>query len=321
MSIRSLNLDSMFVPTAIPEIEFKMMKFQGGELHIKLNMNINYSVIDKVVITNRLTCSDDIIEVLIAKDALERLGIKEFDLIIPYIPYARQDRTEIEGESFTLKVFADLINSAKFDNVKVFDSHSDVAPALINKCTNKKNHDYVLSAFSRIVENNPDLIVPYPNVDPTAKISILNTIRSGHYVLISPDSGANKKINKLHEFLDTATKHDLFKNSQFNLQIVKCDKRRNFNDGSLGGFDVMCDDLQGKPCIIVDDICSRGGTFMGLATELKKKNAGDIYLIVSHYENCADESKLKESGIKQVYKTNSMNDYKNDFIQNINLYY
>ncbi|MAX71916.1 MAG: hypothetical protein CMC76_12600 [Flavobacteriaceae bacterium] len=50
----------------------------------------------------------------------------------------------------------------------------------------------------------------------------------------------------------------------------------------MEGFRVYEDDLQGKDCLIVDDICDGGGTFIGLAKELKKHNAGNLYLAVSH---------------------------------------
>ncbi len=64
--------------------------------------------------------------------------------------------------------------------------------------------------------------------------------------------------------------------------FVKCEKHRNTSTGQLSGFEAYCDDLKGQPCIIVDDICDGGGTFLGIAEELKKKNAGDLYLVVSH---------------------------------------
>ena len=57
---------------------------------------------------------------------------------------------------------------------------------------------------------------------------------------------------------------------------------RDVKTGKLSGFKVYSDDLEGQDCIIVDDICDAGGTFMGLATELKKKNAGKLFLAVSH---------------------------------------
>ena len=119
-----LNLDENFRPIYIPEgnVKFKFIKFSGGELHIKIEENqIDFSIVEHATITSRIKSSDDFMKVLIAKDALERLGIKNFDLIMPYIPYARQDRQCYYGESFTLKVFCNLLNSANFQQVHVLE--------------------------------------------------------------------------------------------------------------------------------------------------------------------------------------------------------
>lgn len=266
---RSLNLDGMFVPTPYPQIGFTMHHFSGGELHIKVNQSIHYDSIDKVVITNRINNTDNLMEVLIAKDALEREGIKHFDLIMPYTPYARQDRQCELGESFTLKVFAKLLNSAKFDRVYILDAHSDVAPALINNSVNIPSEQYVWQTAEDIKEKE--------------------------LILVSPDSGANKKTNTL------------FKNLKSFSGLVKCDKKRSTADGSLSGFEVFTDDLQGKPCLIVDDICDGGRTFIGVGEALKQKNAGDIYLYVTHgiFSNGFNElSKV----FKKIYTTNSIGD-------------
>lgn len=277
--IRSLNLDGMFTPTPQPEIEFEMIQFNGGEMHIKLNNKIDYSGVEKVVITNRFRNGDDIIKVLIAKDSLQRKGVKTFDLVMPYIPYARQDRQCFNGESFTLKVFTDLINSAKFDNVIVLDSHSEVAPALIENCKNIPNDKFVEMAFYDI-----------------------NEFDTADVLLISPDSGANKKSNKLFENL----KH--FKN------IVKCDKKRDVSNGKLSGFEVFSDDLQDACCLIVDDICDGGRTFTGIAEALKTKNAGNIYLFVTHgvFSNGFDEL---GKYFKTIYTTNSFKDVQNSNVK------
>ena len=66
------------------------------------------------------------------------------------------------------------------------------------------------------------------------------------------------------------------------MPVVECSKKRNVKNGKLEGFKVYEDNLSGKDCLIVDDICDGGGTFIGLAEELKKKNAGHLYLAVSH---------------------------------------
>jgi len=271
----ALNLDPKFNPTNLNILDHTLLRFSGGESHIKLNMDIDFSRIEKVVISNRFVDGNGLMEVLIAKDALQRRGIKEFDLVMPYIPYARQDRECVEGESFTLKVFSNLLNSANFDKVYVLDAHSNVSPALINNCINIPNHYYVKETIFLLGIKN--------------------------MLLISPDSGANSKSNKL---FDSVNVFD---------DLIKCDKKRNPNDGTLTGFEVFADDLKGKPCLIVDDICDGGRTFIGIAEELKKKNAGNLYLFVTHGIFSYGTKNLSKL-FNKIFTTNSFKDIDSNLI-------
>jgi len=272
--ITCLNLDSKFEPIEGPQILYKKFVFSGGERHIEIGLS-DYKA-SNVVITNRIVNSGDIIDILIAKDALTRLGATNIELVTPYLPYARQDRVCNIGEAFTLKVFADLINSANFRRVTIIDSHSDVGPALLNNCLNIPNTYYVKKAF--------------------------NDIDNENLVLVSPDSGANKKTNKLFDSLNT------FKT------LVKCDKTRDTSTGKLSKFEVFTDDLQGKPCLIVDDICDGGRTFIGIAEALKAKNAGALYLFVTHgiFSNSYEELNKYFS---KIYCTNSFKDIDNSNVK------
>lgn len=274
MKLRTLNLDGMFIPVPTPEIEFKILKFAGGELHIELNKNIDYSKIEKVVITQRVNSMDDFMKVLIAKDALVGKGIKEFDLIMPYIPYARQDRRFPDG-SFTLDVFSKLLNTAKFDKIISFDAHSKIPKKLIRNLRNYSNIEFVNKALLDINANygHPDLI------------------------LISPDKGATEKSKIVYKELGLSLSN-----------LIQCEKTRNEATGELTGFKVLADDLEGQPCIIVDDICDGGGTFMGIASELKKKNAGDIFLFVTHGIFSKGFVNL-EKVFKKIYSTDSIGEY------------
>lgn len=289
MVIMKLNLDTNFNPIVNADfgvsqdtITADLFQFSGGEWHIKVNKFHHYKDY-KVVITNRLKDGNDLLKVFIAKDALERMGVKRFELIMPYIPYARQDRQCAERESFSLKVFANLLNTAKFDKVTVYDAHSDVAPAIIENCVNISNTRFVEMALEKIGED---------------------------VILISPDSGANKKMNKL--FSDIKQKHR-FSEEFKELSIVKCDKKRSTVDGSLSGFEVFSDDLKGRSCLIVDDIIDGGATFIGIAKELKKKNAGNIYLFCTHgifskgFEDLAKHFEL-------IFTTNSIKDISNNIV-------
>lgn len=270
--IRTLNLDCNFIPIDSLHIEYNCFKFNGGELNIKIHNPISLNKDDKVIITNRILNSDDVFKIIFAKDALERLGVKNIDLLIPYFPYARQDRVCNIGESFTLKMFSNIINSLKFNNVYILDPHSDAIRLLVDNYVPIYYKKYVKEAYYHISD-----------------------IDTSEVVLISPDSGANKKANALFESI-----------GEFD-SLVKCDKKRDLATGFLSDFEVFTDDLKHKSCLIVDDICDGGGTFVGLAKELKKKNAGNLYLYVSHGIFSKGFTELEEL-FKRVYTTNSFKD-------------
>jgi ribose-phosphate pyrophosphokinase len=123
-------------------------------------------------------------------------------------------------------------------------------------------------------------------------------------LLISPDGGALKKIYKVSEFLG-------------GIEVVECSKSRDVKTGKLSGFKVYADDLEGKDCLIVDDICDGGGTFIGLADELKKKNAGKLYLAVSH--GIFNKGFESLTVFDKIFTTNSFKDFDNEFVKQIGL--
>ncbi len=260
-----LNLDPNFQPHGVG-IEFKSFVFPSGcEVHIK-DINGVYSKSDPVMITTRIKSSDDVMLLLMATDALKRLGLKNIELFIPYLPYARQDRQMVYGEPLSLKVFADLLNSQGYSKVAVYDVHSETSLALINNSVCISNHDFV----SHILLGKKD------------------------YFIISPDAGAYKKIFKLCQAV------------RYEGEIVMCNKLRDLSNGVIRSMTVSHADLGGKDCYIIDDICDGGGTFTGLAAELKERNVGKINLIVSHGIFSKGVEALH--GIDHVYTTNAFKD-------------
>lgn len=255
--MKYLNLDKDFNPFNVePQdcIDFEVFTFSGGEPHIKIKSFWDDE--DSICITIRINKPDDIFILILAMDAVNRVG--NYDtchLFLPYFPGARQDRVMVKGEPLTSKVYADLINDLEFNSVEILDPHSDVVPALLDPCITINNHEFVRSALHDIYDNdgrhNP--------------------------LIISPDAGSNKKIKDLAKYI-----HELDGETQIN--VVKCDKTRDTSTGKIIGFEVYTDDLAGMDCIIVDDICANGGTFLGLVQELKNKNAGDLYLVITHGE-------------------------------------
>ncbi len=257
--------------------EIKFQSFTFSGGEPHVKINPDFDHTQKVTITHRLNSFNDLGLLCITVDALRRMDVKIIDLFIPYFPAARQDRVMIKGESLSVKVYADIINGLQLNKVFVFDAHSEVTPALVNNCEVIPNHTFIKEVLKVIGEN---------------------------VKLISPDGGALKKIYKVSEFLG-------------GVDVVECSKSRDVKTGKLSGFKVYEDDLDGIDCLIVDDICDGGGTFVGLAEELKNKNAGKLYLAVSHgifnkgFEvlNCFDG----------IFTTNSFKDFEGQNVTVIGL--
>lgn len=187
-------------------------------------------------------------------------------LYIPYVPNARQDRVKTNEDIFTLKYFAEIINSLNFKKVYVIDPHSSVSEALIDNIEVVSPKLFIKQALGRIKVD--DILMFYP------------------------DEGAMKRYSGL-----------ISKPYAFGI------KKRNWETGKIEGLDVAgsVDQIVGKDILIVDDICSRGGTFYHSAKKLKELGANKIYLYVTHCENTILEGDLLTSGlIEKVYTTNSI---------------
>jgi ribose-phosphate pyrophosphokinase len=273
--MKVLNLSTGFTPfnSSLEEIDAKTFLFSGGEVHIKLQGHA-----EDVMISARLNDSNDIMKLLLAADALRRNGSKNISVLIPYLPYARQDRVMVGGEPLSIKVMCNLINSCGFNKVYIFDVHSEVSLALLDNCELITNS----SLAKQVLQDRTD------------------------YLLVSPDAGALKKIYKLAEAL------------QYTSDIILCNKVRDVSNGKIKQITVDQDDLGGQDCFIIDDICDGGATFIGVARELKKRNAGKVSLIVSHGIMSHGETELAE-WIDHIYTTDSIKDSGSALISRIPL--
>lgn len=233
---------------------------------------------DEVLISTRLNDSNDIMKLLLAVDALRRSGAKLISVFIPYLPYARQDRVMVGGEPLSIKVMCNLINGCDFEKVYVYDVHSEVSLALLDNCEHVSNYNLV----DVVLKDHKD------------------------YLLVSPDAGALKKIYKLTETL------------KYTGDIVLCNKVRDVSNGRIKQITVDQENLGGKDCFIVDDICDGGATFIGVAKALKQRNAGKVSLIVSHGIMSHGELELSE-WIDKIYTTDSIKDTSSPLITRIKL--
>ncbi len=265
--MKFLHLDNDFTPFG-KSVAYEAFTFNGGEPHIKIKEDLTpikkpiFSPLKPneyqggVLITTRIRSFNDLGFLLVATDALRRIGIKKISLLLPYFPAARQDRVLVNGEALTVKIYSDIINNANYEQVFILDPHSEVTPALLHRVKVFDNHQLIKQAVAKETD----------------------------YCLIAPDGGALKKVYKLAQFLGAIDMPNLEDLAYLKPQpsVIECSKIRDVKTGKLSGFKVFADDLQGKTCVLVDDICDGGGTFLGLAKKLKAKNAGKLILVVTH---------------------------------------
>lgn len=191
-------------------------------------------------------------------------------LFMDYIPHARMDRVKNDEDVFTLKYFCEVINSLNFKRVYVLDPHSSVSTALLDRVV-------VANAGCHIQHVINDI---YANIDDPQGLRAF-----------FPDEGAMKRYSE-HAPMPYA----------FGV------KNRDWTTGKILGLNIMnYENIKDKTILIIDDICSRGGTFYHSAKALKEYTDKDIYLYITHCEKTILDGDLIKSGfIKKIYTANAL---------------
>lgn len=203
--------------------------------------------------------------------------ISQSNLVIDYLPYSRMDRVR-DNWVFTLRTVCDLINSMGWGHVWVAEPHSDVCMGLLRNATawypTHRN-------FWRVMQD----ISFEPKKD----------------YIIFPDAGAEKRYADMYKGFKTMVG---LKKRDFQTGQIERFHLVNYED--IGAEGMM--ETVGRKAIIVDDLCSYGGTFMATADRVKMLGIDDITLLVAHLEQSVYEGQMlrPESPITRVYATDSI---------------
>lgn len=270
------------------EIERKL--FPNNELKLEIPTHIHcVSLQDESLVLDiemNYHTDEDIFVLMLLKKYLDDIyPNKKASLTMKYIPYSRMDRA-IGDCLFTLKYFCKLINDLDFSKVYVLDAHSNVSLALIERCVQISMSQYISQ--------------------------ILNNTKIDH--IFYPDLGASSKYSEVLR-LNTGVK---------NTPCFHGYKKRNTQTGEITKYQLMdCPDITDKNILIVDDLCSKGGTCYYASLELKKMGADKIYMYVSHCENSIHLGKLLKTKdlIENVFTTDSiLTDWSSEKFINVEYY-
>lgn len=217
-----------------------IIAFPSGEVGVRIHNP------KKRVLLTAETAMPNIFVIAQAVDSCRRQGVKRIVLYLPYFPCARQDRVAVSGDSISVKVYADMLNSLELDRIIVADPHSDAVEICVDNL--------------RVMKQ--DKIV--------RRWAFKSDIDFEKLVIVSPDAGAYKKASHL--------------SAMTGAKLAACGKTRDPETGALSGFEVQQGhgDIMGRSLLLVDDICDGGGTFLGLADALYDLKPSSINLFVTH---------------------------------------
>nr|WP_218911042.1 MULTISPECIES: ribose-phosphate pyrophosphokinase [unclassified Pseudoalteromonas] len=270
----------LFAGNATPELAQKVAKrlyielgdavvgrFSDGEISVQINENVRGS--DVFILQS--TCAptnDNLMELIVMVDALRRASAGRITAVIPYFGYARQDRRVRSARvPITAKVVADFLSSVGVDRVLTVDLHAEQIQGFFD--------------------------VPVDNVFGSPVL--LEDMKARHFddvVVVSPDIGGVVRARAIAKLLNDT-----------DLAII--DKRR--PQANVSQVMHIIGDVEGRDCIIVDDMIDTGGTLCKAAEALKEHGAKRVFAYATHpiLSGKAAEN-LRNSVIDEVIVTDSI---------------
>ena len=217
-------------------------RFADEEVFVEINENVRGEDVF-VIQSTSYPANDNLMELLICIDALKRASAKRITAVVPYFGYARQDRKPGPRTPISAKLVANLITTAGANRVLSIDLHAGQIQGFFDIPTDNLFASPVIAADIRARFGNKALMV------------------------VSPDVGGVVRARGLAKRLNNAP-----------LAIV--DKRRE----RAGESEVMniIGDVEGRSCILIDDIVDSAGTLCNAAAALKQQGATEVSAYCTH---------------------------------------
>jgi len=221
----------------------KVGRFSDGEVDIEIQQNVRARDVFVVQSTGAPT-NENLMELLIMVDALKRASARRITAVIPYFGYARQDRRPRSARvPITAKVAAKMIGTVGTDRVLTVDLHADQIQGFFD--------------------------IPLDNVyaSPVLLADIWRYHGTQDLIVVSPDVGGVVRARALAKRLDDA-----------DLAII--DKRRpRPNEATVMN---IIGEVEGKVCVLIDDIVDTAGTLCAAAAALKRSGARKVVAYCTH---------------------------------------
>lgn len=219
-------------------------KFSDGELCVDFTSSIRGK---RVYLLSSPNTSDEIIKLNLAIDAAKRAAAREIIPILPYFPYARQDKKDQSRGPIGAKVMVEMIEHRGATGIITFDLHADQIQGFFNIPVTHLEGKNVFDSFIASIYDNDT-------------------------ILCGPDAGSGKRVKRMKEQLSKY--HDI------QINYVMLDKSR--KEANVIDEMIVIGDVKGKNVIILDDMVDTAGTLCKAAEVLMEEGAKSVRAIISH---------------------------------------
>jgi ribose-phosphate pyrophosphokinase len=245
------------------------------------------------IVTCRIASPTDLFRLAMLSDLVKPAEMG-FILRILYLMGGRMDRALSTSEPFTLKVVCDIINNMNWPKVEVFCPHSDVTMDLLKNSVRMEFEEDIFYDMSIL---NCLLKLPQYRDAWEAGSGKPYLRKLDDYSIVFPDKGCSNRM----EHMEVMQWYP-------NASRVVLDKNRIERTGRIEGMKIVSGEVK-KVCIIVDDLCDGGATFMFAAKCLRAAGAEHVFLAVCHG---VLSKGLPIEGIDFVCTTNSFTERESD---------
>ena len=224
-------------------VDTRVERFNDGEIFVEVYENVRGE--DMFIIQSTSNpANDNLMELLIMSDALRRSSAARITAVIPYFGYARQDRRTKARTPISAKLVANMIVGAGIERVLTMDLHAAQIQGFFD--------------------------IPVDNLyaSPIFALDIKEQFkdRLKDVMIVSPDVGGVARARELAK--------------RINAPLAIVDKRRE-KPGEIAEMTVI-GNVEGKICIVVDDICDTAGTLCKAAEVIRENGASEVHAYITH---------------------------------------
>src|SRR6266513_1096266 len=252
----------------VPLGDLVLSTFANGEIYCRYGENIRGADLF-VFQTHGEAINDSLMEQLIMIDAAKRASADRITAVCPFYGYARQDRKAEGREPITARLVADMLTCAGADRVVTVDLHTGQIQGFF------------------------DFPVDHLTAVPVLVDHLARSLPGGPLTVVAPDAGGGKLARRFADRL--------------NAEIAFIDKRRPKGTHNVAVATEVVGEIDGRTCLIVDDIIDTAGTVVSAADLLLDRGASDVVIAATHgLLSGPAVDRLKNSRVKEVVVTNTV---------------